>query len=277
LLVDRLWIMNEYSLSYTNSSDRLAGEKKLAAPLDGDIYHIRWMNEVFFEDLTLRTDIGYRKSNILFALTALNPTKSGNIYLDIRELADSPLSSEQIGGGLGVEWKMNRIMALNLSITTGNNSIHGQGKVETPVLGFEPLPIAHQFESDFEFDIDSWSYGLEWKHNPLKKLGYKINIEYIDGLGILAYDNLAKMEFGIGTSRFDDKIHYQIDMYRGGLSMNYKILEKYYLTANIEQIFPDIVEQEKNKTSKPSPPSKEKKKRFYWGGTIYSLGLNYIF
>jgi hypothetical protein len=275
LLLNKQWIRNKYRIAYVNSTSRLAGEKKLEAPLNGDAYNLHWINEIFYKPFTIRTDIGYGESNILFNLDAVNPTKSGDFYIDIRELADSSLSSEKFGAGLGVAWGIDETMDLSLSIARGKNSIHGKGELKTPVLGFELLPIAHQFEGKFDVDISIWSYHLGWKHQLRECVGYNIHLGYIDGKGVLTYNNLAKMEFGIGTSRFKDKIKYQINMYQAGLSLNYMICKKYFLIANIEQIIPDI--NERKKEAMPSEPPQKRKKRSYWGGTIYNIGLQYYF
>ncbi len=277
LLLNKQWIRNKYQIAYFNSTSRLAGEKKLEAHLDGDIYKLHWINEFIYKPLVIRTDIGYEESSILFNLNAVNPSKSGDIYIDIRELADSSLSSEKLGAGLGVAWGIDETKDLSLSIARGKNSIHGQGEFKTPVLGFELLPIAHQFEGEFNVDINSWSYHLDWKHQLRECVGYNIHLGYIDGKGVLIYNNLAKMEFGIGTSRFKDKIQYQINMYQAGLSLSYMICKKYFLTANIEQIIPDIKERKEEKEAMPSEQPQKRKKRSYWGGTIYSIGLQYYF
>lgn len=275
LLLNKQWIRNKYRIAYLNSTPRLAGEKKLEAHLNGDVYKLHWMNEFIYKPLVIRTEIGYEESNILFKLKAINPSKSGDIYIDIRELADSSLSSEKIGGGLGFSWGIGENTDLSISIATGKNSIRGQGEFKTPVLGFELLPIAHQFEGEFDADIKSWSYHLGWKHQLRECIGYHINLGYINSKGVLTYDNLAKMEFGIGTSRFKDKLQYRLNIYQGVLSFNYKICKNYILTANIKQIIPDI--KERKKEAIPSEPSKKRKKRNYWGGTIYTIGLKYNF
>jgi len=276
LIISKQIIGNNYRISYINSTDRLAGQKKLYGPVIGDLYNFQWINEFFLKQLTVRTDIGYEESDILFNLNAVNPTKSGDIYIDIRELADSSLSMNKFGCGLGLEWEFSNRMNLALSIATGKNSIKGEGEVKTPVLGFELLPIAHQFDGGFNFDLSSWVYGLNWKHQILRRFGYNFIAGYSNSQGILTYDNLAKMEFGIGTSRLQDKIKYRIHMYQAALKSSLKIWENYILKINIQQIVPDINKRKVKKESIPGEPS-GKKKRTYWGGTIYSIGLEYQF
>ena len=227
--------------------------------------------------MIVRTDIGYEDYDILFNLNAVNPTKSGDIYIDVRELADSSLSMSKFGGGLGFEWEFSKTMDLALSIAIGKNTLKGDGEVKTPVLGFELLPIAHQFEGKFNLDLSSWSYRLNWKHQPLSRLGYNFTAGYLNGQGILTYDNLAKMEFGIGTSQLKDEIKYSIKLYQVALEPFLKIWENYLLKINIQQIVPDIKKRKEKKAPIPGEPTGEKKKRAYWGGTIYSIGIEYQF
>ena len=94
---------------------------------------------------------------------------------------------------------------------------------------------------------------------------------------ILTYDNLAKMEFGIGTSRLKDKIKYDINVYQAALESSFKIWENYLLKINIQQIIPDINKRKEKKAPIPGEPTGKKKKKSYWGGTIYSIGLDYKF
>lgn len=273
LLFVRQITRDNNNFSYINRTDRLAGQKKLNGSVDGSAYSVDWANEYFLDNLTIRMNINFRENNVLFLLKAINPSKSGDIVIDIKDLADSTFYSNNLGAGFGADWHISQTKELSFSIAAGNTSVKGLGDIKTPVLGLEIIPIAHQFEGKFTLDLASWSYQLKWSHNFSSGFIYGIKAGYLDGTAVLFYDNLAKMQFGIGTSHLKDKLKYRVRFYTINLDSFFPISENYSLTANIQQSLPDL----KLLGKKKSVSAGRENKRKYWGGTIYKIGLQYQF
>jgi hypothetical protein len=269
-------IRDNYNFSYFNSTEKISGFKKFKAPLKSDKFIATLSQQYLVHLFTFTSSFSYSTQESHFQADALNPTKSEELYLEFKKLGKSDFSKESLSAGLGTSIPLSGSIKMAATWRLVNNTFNGEADFTTPVLGFEILPIAHQFVGTYTGNTLVNFFQMNYAHQINPSFQFQILAEYLTSTAKINYDALAKMEFGLGENPEKDKLDYMVDIYKVALKMEFKLDQKWTIYPNIIQIVPDIVKKKKKKTM-PKPEPKIRVKRSAWGGTFYNLVFQYNF
>ncbi|MFH1525249.1 MAG: hypothetical protein ABIG69_01160 [Bacteroidota bacterium] len=262
----------DYLFSYDNTTKKLEGRKHVLAPYSTEDYSTQFFTRLNFSEVQLRLLGGFSQSTSSLPITPLNPTKKGDIYLDMTDLGGISLNREGINFGFGMDYSFNQNIQCTLSNMTVFDKWDGDGAVFTPVLGFNFLPIGHSMSGNITAEFITNNFQLDFLHKLSNRFRYEINV------GVLTTDIRAKingnaqLEFGIKDYSLDEKNNYFGNIYKLCISPEINIYSNVYLVYSFSQYVP-VFEQRGRGNIISDQKGEDKIKKEISGGTVHNVSL----
>jgi len=262
--------------SYYTSTAGIRGRKNFTGPLHASRSFVSLGFQMCYKSLKFSPFLFYNQGERTYNVKAANPVKSGLIYLEFHELGKSSFNYRSSGAGIGISGILPGSVSAEGFLTLGRKELEGSADFTTPVLGFEILPIAHQFDGSYEGEMPVFMIQSQFNKSINRSVTLGLLAEFFKSELDLKYHTNAEMEFGIANKKQSGLKTYLVNIYKLGLISSLRISGKWSVSPKIIQILPDIKEVKKKRPS-AKPPVSGKRKKNAWGGTFYELGILYYF
>ncbi len=273
---------NRYDLgiNYYGNVEKIEGSKNLNGSMKFDRYSLGLTCEYMLNKFIFRSLISYSVPNFELSINQNHLLAKDNVNLEISNLSSGKFSGRGIAAGVGISYSFSGNISTGLSYTFIRNNYSGRLKASTPVLGFEILPVAHQFLNNFDLQMNNNFFSLDFNHDVSGIWGYRISFTYLNSLNKVNYHYNLITEFGFGSDKSDQKASGKIDIYKICLGTELKITNYIALNLLFDQYVPVIKRNGPagEAQSQPVPSgSPDKSNVNNWGGSIYGFSVVYNF
>ena len=273
---------NQYDLgiNYYGNVEKIEGWKNLNGFLKFNRYSFGITCEYRIKKFIFRSLTSYSVPDYKLNINQDNLLSKDNVNLEISNLSMGDCSGRGIASGAGISYTFNGNISADLSYTLIRNNYSGYLKASTPVLGFEILPIAHQFLDDFDLKMNNNLFSLDINHDVNGIVNYLISFSYLTSLNKVNYHYNLITEFGFGSNKENQNTVFTIDLYKISLDAEIKVSNGLAVNFLFDQYIPVI--KGSGSTGKisgqSSPPSSSDKSNVNnWGGSIYGFSVVYNF
>ena len=270
---------NQTQLIYLNTTEKLAGEKIIKIPLKNKNLSMQFLVKTSIQIMQIHFFFSVDRSRYGLDLVPDNPSKVNDIYIDYTDLGNCLLRRSGYGTGLGFSIPVLPLMEIQITDAIATDRWQGEGTIFTPVLGFEVLPIAHNFRGTIDARTETNHLQINLQHRPWRKLSYNLNLDWLATNLRPQWQGTAYMEFGINDHHYEESLHYNGNIFMVGLAPVFNLRHHWSLMYSLKQVIP-LFREEKGAAGEKPPAAEEIKPSHEsktGGGRIHQLTVTYNF